>query len=131
MAHFFLMQNKMDEASSSTGSHGWGPPQACANKVAKKFFAVTQEANDSLPTEVRSCQHAELVPGSDVSKNRQICGRPHSCICEVAAVTKIQSVHRASQIRSVYHAVMAAVAPASLAMAAPSAPKYQCHEPEG
>ncbi|CAE7223986.1 unnamed protein product [Symbiodinium sp. CCMP2592] len=45
MAHFFLMQGKMDE-------------------VAKKFFAVTQEANDALPS-------------------------------EVAAVTKIQSVHRA------------------------------------
>mmetsp|Transcript_23274 Transcript_23274/g.54969 ORF Transcript_23274/g.54969 Transcript_23274/m.54969 type:complete len:388 (+) Transcript_23274:123-1286(+) len=58
MAHFFLMQGKMDE-------------------VAKKFFAVTQEANDALPS-------------------------------EVAAVTKIQSVHRASQIRSVYHAVVAA-----------------------
>ncbi|CAE7365703.1 SPATA17 [Symbiodinium natans] len=58
MAHFFLMQGKMDE-------------------VAKKLFAAAQEANDALPT-------------------------------EVAAVTKIQSVHRASQIRSVYHAVVAA-----------------------
>mmetsp|Transcript_66998 Transcript_66998/g.158004 ORF Transcript_66998/g.158004 Transcript_66998/m.158004 type:complete len:388 (+) Transcript_66998:109-1272(+) len=58
MAHFFQMQGKMDE-------------------VAKKFFAVTQEANDALPS-------------------------------EVVAVTKIQSYHRASQIRSVYHAVVAA-----------------------
>eukprot|EP00440_Ansanella_granifera_P044921 gb/GFBE01048684.1/.p1 GENE.gb/GFBE01048684.1/~~gb/GFBE01048684.1/.p1 ORF type:complete len:397 (+),score=74.98 gb/GFBE01048684.1/:1-1191(+) len=56
MAHFFELQNKMDE-------------------VAKNFFALTQEAND----------------------NRER---------EVAAVMKVQSVHRASKTRTAWHSVI-------------------------
>ena len=107
MAHFFLMQGKMDEAWPSSNGH-----QLCLSEGAS--LVLKRSRRSSLPSHRRRMMpfhRRSWAWGTPLKiKLPDLTSTTACCICEVAAVTKIQSVHRASQIRSVYHAVVAAVA---------------------